>query len=91
LPECGISRTARSCDLAGATLACARADSNALVYELVTIFGVTGFASPEVNIKVRVLDAYTLLLRALEVHLDPRLNKIPKRAMTEASGVKVSS
>ena len=65
--------------------------TNALVCELVTIFGVNGFASHEVNIKVRVLDAYMLLLRALEVHLDPRLNGIPKRAMTEASGVKVSS
>jgi hypothetical protein len=65
--------------------------SNALVCELVTIFGVNGFASHEVNIKVRVLDAYMLLLRALEVHLDPRLNRIPKRTMTEASGVKVSS
>jgi len=29
LPECGISRTARSCDLAGATLACARAERTA--------------------------------------------------------------
>ena len=28
-PECGISRTARSCDLAGATPACARADRTA--------------------------------------------------------------
>jgi hypothetical protein len=29
LPECGISRTAMSCDLVGATLACARADRTA--------------------------------------------------------------
>jgi hypothetical protein len=29
LPECGISRTASSCDLAGATPACARADRTA--------------------------------------------------------------
>jgi hypothetical protein len=52
---------------------------------------VNGFASHEVNIKVRVLDAHMLLLRALEAHLDPRLNRIPQHAMTEASGVKVSS
>jgi hypothetical protein len=64
--------------------------SNAQVCELVTIFGVNGFAWHEVKIKVRVLDTYILLLRALEVHLDPRLNGIPKHAMTEASGVKVS-
>jgi hypothetical protein len=50
---------------------------------------VNGFAWHEVKIKVRVLDTYILLLRALEVHLDPRLNGIPKHAMTEASGVKV--
>jgi hypothetical protein len=65
--------------------------SNAPVCELVTIFGVNGFAPHEVNIKVRVLDAYMLVLRALEVHLDPRLNGIPERAMAEATGVKVSS
>jgi hypothetical protein len=65
--------------------------TNTLVCELVTVFRVNGFASHEVDIKVRVLDAYVLLLRALEVHLDPRLNRIPKRAMTEASGVKISS
>jgi hypothetical protein len=63
--------------------------SNALVCELVTILGVNGFAWQEVKIKVRVLDTYILLLRALEVHLDPRLNGIPKHAMTKASGVKV--
>jgi hypothetical protein len=65
--------------------------TNALVCEHVTIFGVNGFASHEVNIKVRVLDACMLLLRALDVHLDPRLNRIPKCAMTEAGGIKVSS
>jgi hypothetical protein len=52
---------------------------------------VNGFASHDVNIKVPVLDAYMLLLGALEVHLDPRLYGIPQLAMTEASGVKVSS
>jgi hypothetical protein len=65
--------------------------TNALVRELITIFGVNGFASNEMNIKVCALDAYMLLSRALEVHLDPRLTGIPKHAMTEASGVKVSS
>jgi hypothetical protein len=50
---------------------------------------VNGFALHEVKIKVRVLDTYALLLHALEVHLDPRLNGIPKCAMTEASGVKI--
>jgi|ERR1700722_763937 hypothetical protein len=65
--------------------------TNALVGELVTILGVNGFASHEVKIKVRLLDTYVLFLRALEVHLDPRLSRIPKRAMTEASGVKISS
>jgi hypothetical protein len=50
---------------------------------------VNGFASHEVKIEARVLDAYMLHLRALEVHLDPRLDGIPKRTMTEASGVKV--
>ena len=40
--------------------------TKALVCELVTILGVNGFASHEVNVKVRVLDAYMLLLRALE-------------------------
>jgi hypothetical protein len=65
--------------------------TNALVCELITILGVNGFALHEVNIKVCVLDAYMLLSRALEVHLDPRLNGIPKRAMTETSGVEVSS
>jgi hypothetical protein len=65
--------------------------SNALVCELVTIFGVNGFLWHKVKVKVRVLDVYMLLLRALEVHLDPRLIGIPKRAMTEASGIKVSS
>jgi hypothetical protein len=63
--------------------------SNAPVRELVTILGVNGFASHEVKIEARVLDAYMLHLRALEVHLDPRLDGIPKRTMTEASGVKV--
>jgi len=62
---------------------------NAQVCELITILGVHGFAWHEVKIKVRVLDNYILLLRALEVHLDPRLNGIPKRAMSETSGVKV--
>ena len=52
--------------------------SNAMVCELVTILGVNGFARHEVKIKVREFDAYILLLRALEVHLDPRLNAIPK-------------
>ena len=64
--------------------------SNALVCELVTILGVNGFAWHEVKIEVRVLDTCILLLRALEVHLDPRLNAIPNHAMTEASGVKIS-
>ncbi len=63
--------------------------SNALVCELITILGVNGFAGHEVKIKVRVLDTYILLLRAFEVHLDPRLDGIPKHAMTEASGGKV--
>src|SRR5580704_11794519 len=63
--------------------------SNALVCELVTIFGVNGFAWHEVKIKVRIFDTYILLLHALEVHLDPRLNAIPEHAMTEARGVKV--
>jgi hypothetical protein len=49
-----------------------------MVCELVTILGVNGFARHEVKIKVREFDAYILLLRALEVHLDPRLNAIPK-------------
>jgi hypothetical protein len=39
---------------------------NAPVCELVTILGVNGFASHEVNIEARVLDAYMLLLRALD-------------------------
>jgi len=47
--------------------------SNALVCELVTIFGVNGFAWHEVNLKVRVLDTYMLPSRAFEAHLDPRL------------------
>src|SRR5271166_5873856 len=64
--------------------------SNAPVCELVTILGVNGFASHEVNVKARV-HSYMLLLRALEVHLDPRLNGIPQHAMTEAIGVKVGS
>src|ERR1700677_2181228 len=63
--------------------------SNALVCELITILGVNGFAWHEVKIKVRVLDTYILLLRALEVHLDPRLDGIPKHAMTEAGSIKV--
>src|SRR5580658_2322554 len=63
--------------------------SNALISELITILGVNGFAWHEVNIKVRELDTYILLLRALEVHFDPRLNGIPKHAMMETSGVKV--
>jgi hypothetical protein len=61
---------------------------NALVRELVTVLGVNRFASLEVKIKLRVLDTYILLLRTLEVHLDPRLRGIPKRAMAEATGVK---
>jgi hypothetical protein len=52
---------------------------------------VNGFASHQVKIKVRLLDTYVLRLRALEVHLDPRLNRIPNRAMTEASGIEVGS
>jgi hypothetical protein len=52
---------------------------------------VNGFAWHEVKIKVRVVDTHILLLRALEVHLDPTFDGIPKHAMTEASGVKVSS
>ena len=65
--------------------------ANALVCKLVTIFGVNGFASHEVNVKARVLDTYVLLLRALEVHLDPRICRVPQCAMTETNGVKVSS
>ena len=63
---------------------------NTFVCELITILGVNGFAWHEVKIKFRMFDPYILVLRALEVHLDPRLDGIPKRAMTEASGVKVS-
>jgi hypothetical protein len=63
--------------------------SNAAVCELITILGVNGFALREVKIKVRGLDTYALLLRALEVHLDTGLNGIPQRAMTKARGVKV--
>src|SRR5450755_3858256 len=51
--------------------------SNALVCELVTIFGVNGFAWHEVKIKILVLDTYILLLRALEVHLDPVERQLP--------------
>ena len=62
--------------------------SNAPVRELVTVLGVNRFASLEVKIKLRELDTYILLLRTLEVHLDPALRGIPKRAMAEATGVK---
>lgn len=65
--------------------------SNALARELITVLGVNRFASREVKIKFRMLDTYILLLRTLEVHLDPRLHGIPKRAMAEASGVEVAS
>ena len=68
-----------------------RLSFNAPVCELVTILGVNSFALHELKVKVCVLNTYMLLLRTLEVHLDPRLNGIPKRAMTEASGVKVGS
>jgi hypothetical protein len=50
---------------------------------------VNRFAGHEVKIKIRALDTYVLLLRALEVHLDPGLDGIPKRAMMETSCVKV--
>ncbi len=40
------------------------------------------FASHEVKIKFCKLDTYILLLRTLKVHLDPRLDGIPKHAMT---------
>jgi len=63
--------------------------SNALVRELVTVLGMNRFASHEVKIESRVLDTYILLLRTFKVHLDSRLDGIPKHAMTEASGVKV--
>ena len=36
--------------------------TNTLLCKLVTVFGVNSFASHEVNIKVRVLDAYMLAL-----------------------------
>src|SRR5580698_4231239 len=62
--------------------------SNALVRELVAIFGVNRFAWHEVKIKFCVLNIYNHLLRTFKVHLDPRLDGIPKHAMTEASGVK---
>src|SRR5271166_5322790 len=64
--------------------------SNAPVCELITILCVDGFAGHEVKIEVRALDTYILLSRALEVHLDPGLNGIPKHAMTEARHIKVS-
>ena len=67
----------------------AKKASNAIVCELVTVFGVNRFASAEMKIKLRVLDTYMLILRTLEVHLDPRLIGIPKHAMTESSGVEV--
>jgi hypothetical protein len=63
--------------------------SNAPVRELVAVLGVNRFAWHEVKIKFRVPDTYILLSRTLEVHLDPRLDGIPKRAVAEASGVKV--
>jgi hypothetical protein len=63
--------------------------SNGPICEFITILGVNGFAWDEVNIKARVLDIYILLLRALEVHLDPRLIGIPKHSMTETSDLKV--
>jgi hypothetical protein len=62
--------------------------SNALVRELVTVLRVNRFASHEVKVKFRILDTHILRWRTLEVHLDPRLDGIPKHAMTEASGVK---
>ena len=65
--------------------------TNALVREFVAILGVNGFAWHKVKIQVRKVNTYILLLRALEVHLDPRLNPVPYDAMTEASNVKVSS
>ena len=63
--------------------------SNVPAGELVTVLGVDGFALHELKIEVRMLDAYALLLRTLEVHLDPRLDGIPKCAMPEASEIKV--
>jgi hypothetical protein len=65
--------------------------SYALVSELVTVLRVNRFPSAEVKINLRVPDAHILLSRTLEVHLDPRLDGIPKHAMTELSGVKVGS
>lgn len=62
--------------------------SNAPVSELVTALGVNRFASLEVKVKLRELDTYILLLRTLEVHLDPGLRGIPKRAVAEAPGIK---
>jgi len=45
--------------------------SNASVGELVTVLSVNRFVGHELEIKLRVPDAYILLLSALEVHLDP--------------------
>ena len=42
-----------------------------MIRELITFLGVNGFTPDEVNLEARVLDIYVLLLRALEVHLDP--------------------
>jgi hypothetical protein len=63
--------------------------SNAPVCELIAILGVNGFTWHEMKIKVCVLNSDILLLRALEVHLDPGLYGIPKHTMTEAGDVKV--
>jgi hypothetical protein len=63
--------------------------SNTPVCELITILGVNGFAWDEMTIKVRLLVAHILLLRALDVNLDPRLSGVPEHAMTETSGIKI--
>jgi hypothetical protein len=50
---------------------------------------VNGFAGHEVKIEVSAFDTYILVSRALEVHLDPRFNGIPKHTVTKGTRVKV--
>jgi hypothetical protein len=57
--------------------------------EFVAALGMDGFKGRELDAKLRGRNIYTLIARALQVHLHARLHAIPAGSMPEAGEIKV--
>lgn len=57
--------------------------------ELVAALGMNGLRGCELNADLRGWNTHTLIARAFQVHLDPRLHAIPPGPMAEAAGIEV--